>query len=310
MAEKFSAVRQHPMAVKVVDRVSVSAEFLWVVLGFVLIFHGAQFKNVFLCSQVVVFFCFDRMKESVSSITSDVMTAWNKMLADAPSNADAKAEPKPAQKRNSKKTTDADACVDVNRKQAEDAAVMKKALKALDSDKVARSAFDLFASFMACHMVIHFGSMQVVVIAHALVIAAKKRIFAIFDFVGLDDLVAWTDLFVSFCLYVIYEVVALFSAPLALALSLAVCGAHLVMAHGVPLAQAMRRIESAEKFAGSMRGLLALGGGCWGLVWCGGAWLVMGRGAGVRRGGCRAAQNTDFRGLTKTRPRKRTVCMH
>merc|ERR1712085_56551 len=126
-----------------------SQEMLWAALGLVLLFHGAQFKNLFLCFQIITTFCLDRLKDSVCGIHSDVMTVHEKMSADAPapSNADAKAEAKPdnkhASKRNSKKDDQKGADpADVKLEQEQDAATTKKYFKALDTDKVARAAFD------------------------------------------------------------------------------------------------------------------------------------------------------------------------
>merc|ERR1719382_2264076 len=135
-----------------------------------------------------------------------MMSVHEKLNADAgaDNNVDAKAEAKPdnkhAQKRNSKK--DDTKAVDLKLQQEQDVATTKKYLKAVDTDKVARAAFDVFTTFMACHMVMRSPSMQTILITHALVKAAKTYIEALFEFADHEDMLAWLDLLVSFVLYV------------------------------------------------------------------------------------------------------------
>merc|ERR1712232_23538 len=68
------------------------------------------------------------------------------------------------------------------------------------------------------------------------------------------------DLLMNFVLYMVFGSIAVLAAPLALAMNFAFCGAHLVLEHGLPVAEAMGKLESAQSFAGSMKGLAVLGG--------------------------------------------------
>jgi len=240
VSEKFSALKAHPKIAKITDK----ADMLWTVLGLVLLFHGAQFKNLFFSTQVMLAFCFDRVKGSVLSLYSDVQTASEKMNEE--SKADAKAEPKPSDKK---------------KVQEQDAATAKKMLKALDSDKVSSAAFQVCVSAMVCHMVMQGGLAQVIVLAHALVKASKEKINALLDFSGHEDLQTWTDSILSLLLYVVFGFMAVVASPLAFALSLAITGAQLVTTNGLRVAESMGRIPgglSAEAFAASTKGLAML----------------------------------------------------
>merc|ERR1740115_286459 len=121
-------MKEHPMVAKV----TTMADLLWTLLGLVLIFHGAQFKNLFLCIQLVKTFCYSRVQASVMSLYNDVKVAWDKTTegeTDTPQ-ADAKAEAKPdnkhAQKRKDASKQDAQA---TQEQCDEDAATTKKVLK-------------------------------------------------------------------------------------------------------------------------------------------------------------------------------------
>jgi len=240
VSDKITSLKAHPHVAKITDK----ADMLWTVLGLVLLFHGAQFKNLFFCTQVMIAFCYDRVKGSVLSLYSDVQSASEKMNED--SKADAKAEPKPGDKKNM---------------QEQDAATAKKMLKALDSDKVSSAAFEVCVSAMVCHMVMQGGLAQVIVLAHALVKASKEKINALLDFSGHEDLQTWTDSILSLLLYVVFGFMAVVASPLAFALSLAITGAQLVTTNGLRVAESMGRIPgglSAEAFAASTKGLAML----------------------------------------------------
>lgn len=264
VSEKFSALKEHPMVAKV----TTMADMLWTFLGLVLIFHGAQFKNLFLCTQLIKMFCYTRVQTSIMSLYTDVKVAWDKTSEgeDAKPEADAKAEPKPdnkhAQKRKdaSKKGEDAKA---VQEQREEDAATTKKVLKVLDTEKVSAVVFELLVAFMACHMVMEGGAALKILVAHALVKAFKEKLVAFLDFTGHEDVQAWTDIVLTFVLYSVFGGMAVVSPSLAFALNVAACGAELTTAHGLRLAESKGKIPdgaTAEAFAASVKGLAVLGG--------------------------------------------------
>merc|ERR1712216_73371 len=168
------------------------SNMLWALLGLSLIIHGAQFKNLFLCIQLVKAFYFDRVKASVTTLAESVTTTLEKIKADAPEaiEPDAKSEAKSdkyAAKRAAKKDV-----ADSNKQTEEDAAAAKKALKAMDSEKLSNTAFEVCSAAMACHMVMHTHLGQAIVVAHDLVKIVKEKIEELVDFQGLEDLSAWT----------------------------------------------------------------------------------------------------------------------
>jgi len=255
--EKLSKMKEHPTVAKITSK----ADMLWTLLGLVLLFHGAQFKNLFLCTQVIMGFCYGRVQGAGLSLYNDLKTAWEKTNEDEDTKADAKAEAKPdkhAAKRQAKKDG-----ANSKEQREEDAAATKKVLKVLDSDKVTGIVFELAVAFMACHMVMEGGLAKVAVIAHALVKAFKEKIESLLDFSGHEDLKAWTDILLTFVLYLVFGGMAIVAAPLAFAVNVAACGAALVTEHGLRVAEAMGKIPgglSAEAFAASTKGLALLGG--------------------------------------------------
>jgi len=237
VSEKFTKVRSHPALEKITNR----ADMLWTLLGLVLIFHGAQFKNLFLCTQVIVVFCFERVKGSVVSLYSDVKTAQDKMKEDTSdeSKADAKAEAKPDNKHAQKRKDAAVSSKPSAQQNEEDAAATKKLLKVLDSDKITAAVFELFVAYMACHMVMQEGLGKVVVVTHALVKAFKEKLVVFLEFSGHEDMESWTDLLVTFVLYTFFGGMAVVMPSLAFALTLASCGAKLAAENGFRVAEAM-----------------------------------------------------------------------
>lgn len=260
--DKLSKVKDHPYVAKVVA----ATEILKTGLGFVLLFHGAQFRNIFLCAQVLYAFCFSRVKGSVATLYNDVNTAIEKTCEDDPDakktvDADAKKEPenKHAKKRQDKK--DGSKASEPNR--AEDAATAKKMLKFLETDKVTAAAFEICVAWMACHMAMEGGLARKAVIAHMLVTATKDRIKEFLDFSEHEDLTVWLDLFLSFALYCFFGGMAVVLESLAFAINLGLIGAQLVLVHGLRAAEGMGKLkegETADKFAASVKGLAAFGG--------------------------------------------------
>jgi len=278
VTEKLSAVKDHATVAKIASM----STYLWTLLGFVLIFHGAQFKNLFLCTQIITEFLMARVKGSVLALWGDVSTAKEKLDGDAgddATNADAKAEAKPdskhAQKRASKK--DSDKPADQQQQREEDAAEAKKLLKVLDTDKLSAAVFEVCVAAMACHMVMEGGLVKAVAVTFALVKACKEKINAKLKFSGFEDMQAWTDLLLSFVLYSFFGGMAVLMPSVAFSLNLASCGAKLVTESGLRIGESMGRIPkgvSAEEFAGSLPGLAMLGGlAAFGTMWQ--FWAIM-----------------------------------
>jgi hypothetical protein len=262
VSEKFSKVKDHPTVAKITNK----SDMLLTILGMILLFHGVQFKNLFLCTQVMMAFCYGRVKGSITTLYSDVTTSWEKAKSEGESEetkADAKAEAKPASKHAEKRAAKKDDSKPTQEQREEDAAAAKKVLKVVDSDKVTGVVFELCVSAMACHMVMEGGLAKVVVVSHALVKFSKAKIHSLLEFAGHEDLQAWTDLLVTFVLYLVFGSMAVIAAPLAFAVNVAACGAQLVTEHGLRIAEGMGKIPaglSAEAFAASTKGLAVLGG--------------------------------------------------
>lgn len=265
VTEKFSTVKENAVVAKILGK----SDMLWTALGLVLIFHGAQFKNLFFCTQVIMAFCYGRVQTSVVALYSDIMIAWNKTNEDAGDEskgaADAKAEAKPENKHAQKRKDSAKAgdSKGATEQREADAAATKKILKVLDTDKVTNVVFELLVSFMACHMVMQGGLARVAVVAHALVKAFKEKLHTVLDFSGHEDMQAWTDILVTFVLYSFFGGMAVVAAPLAFAMNVAACGAQLVTTNGLRIAESMGKIPdgmTAEAFATSVKGLALLGG--------------------------------------------------
>lgn len=272
VSEKVTSLKEHPT----VDKMLKKRDVAGTVFGLVLLFHGAQFRNLFLCTQVIYTFCYDRVKGSVLSLYSSGKVAFEKMNEDEgdESKADAKAEAKPesnkhAAKRNSK--AKAEDSKGVDQKNEEDAAVAKKVLKVMDSDKVTGVFFELVVSAIACHMVMEGGLATHAIIAHALVKATKEKIVNFLDFSEHNDLEVWTNLLLSFVLYSFFGGMSLVAPSMAFALNVALVGAQLVSEHGLRVVEGMGKIpggETAEAFSASVKGLALLGGlVAFGAVW-------------------------------------------
>jgi hypothetical protein len=263
VTEKVKLVKDHSIVNKVMAKAAEFANVLWALFGFALIIHGAQFKNLFLCIQLVKEFYFARVKTSVTTLADSVTIAFEKMKADEPERIepDAKSEAKSdkhAAKRAAKK--DGDNNVDKQKQTEEDAAAAKKALKAMDSEKLSNTAFEVCSTAMACHMVMHTHLGQAIVVAHDLVKVVKEKIDELVDFAGLEDFAAWTDLILRFVLYSVFFGLALVAAPCALAFDVSAFGAQVVLQYGARVAQSAGRLPDAESFVSSKNGLVALAG--------------------------------------------------
>merc|ERR1711920_143214 len=82
------------------------------------------------------------------------------------------------------------------------------------------------------------------------------------------------DILVGLILYVAFGFLAVTMTPFALALNFGLCGAGLIMQHGVQLAEAMKRIDNGEAFSASFKGLIVFGGiAAFGTMWQ--FWAIM-----------------------------------
>jgi len=270
--EKFNTMKEHPQVAMMFQK----REVFWTGLGVALLFHGAQFPNLFLCTQLIVGFCFDRVKVSVLAVYRDLTTAKEKMNADegdeSKAEADAKAEAKPSNKHAAKRESNAKVAVKPTAEQnEEDAASTKKLLKVLDTDKVSSVVFEVCVAAMACHMVMEGGLARAVIVAHALVTASKQKINQFLKFSGQEDMQVWIDLFVSFVLYAFFGGMALLMPSFAFAINLGVVGGQLVTEHGLRVAESMGKIPAgatADAFAASVKGVALVGGlTLFGSVW-------------------------------------------
>eukprot|EP00429_Kryptoperidinium_foliaceum_P018076 CAMPEP_0176037516 /NCGR_PEP_ID=MMETSP0120_2-20121206/18586_1 /TAXON_ID=160619 /ORGANISM="Kryptoperidinium foliaceum, Strain CCMP 1326" /LENGTH=315 /DNA_ID=CAMNT_0017370905 /DNA_START=93 /DNA_END=1040 /DNA_ORIENTATION=+ len=236
VADKLAAAKDH----KVVTQAASKKELLMAVLGLVLVFHGAQFKNMLLCSQIFVSFLYDRVKASVTAAYSDIQTAQEKLQADQPDKSNAKKD-------------GAD-------KRKEDAEATTKALKALNSEKLSAAAVDILGAFMACVLVIQGGLAQKVAVANSFVNLVIDKVEALVEFPEHADIQAWTGIFVRLALYAVVLPLTFLSGSLALAMNAAACGAYLTTEHGVRFLASIGKVPNAEEFLGSKKGFYAVGG--------------------------------------------------
>lgn len=266
VAEKVSQLGEHP----VVKSLDAQRELLLAAVGLALVLHGAQFKNLLLCFQVVVAFLYERVKSSLLAMWSDVSTAHAKLLADAPAEEpatkdSAEDKSKHAKKRDAKKVDDKVSAADSTK---EDAEAAKKVLKSVDSEKLATAGMEVLVAAMTCILVIHGGLAQKVAIAYALVSLVAGKVDRILEFPGYEGMEAWTHLLVRFVLWLIVLPAALFLSPFALAANAALYGATLVVAHGLHFLKAKGKVEDAEAVAASAKGLAALLGlAAFGTLW-------------------------------------------
>jgi len=241
--DKVTFIKTHPL----VEQVRSKSELVLALLGLALIFHGAQFKNLLLCSQVVAAFLYDRVAGSVQAICSDIQTAREKLQADQPQDT--------SDEKTKKKAADNKA-----EKQREDAEVAKKALGALSSERLSAAAVEVLASGLACLVVLHGGLAQKFAIANALVGLTVDKVEAFVEFKGHDDIKAWTSLFVRVALYAVFLPLALAAAPVALALDAAACGARLATEHGVRFLASIGKVGDADAFLASQKGYVVFAG--------------------------------------------------
>jgi len=265
--ETLSKLSSHPFF----QQLSSKKELLLTLLGAALVLHGSQFRNLLLCTQVVLALLYDRVKCSLTTMYTDIQTAREKMQADAPAEESKDAgddQNKHAQKRAEKKKVAETSKASFAEKQKEDAEAAKKLLKVLDSERLSAATTEVLAAAMACILVIHGGLAQKVAIAHALVGLVAKRVEALLVFPGFEDLQAWTATLIRLVLWLVFLTLTKVASPLALALDAAICGALLATQHGAHFLAARGKLEDAEAFTASPKGLMALGGlAAFGTLW-------------------------------------------
>jgi len=265
VTETLSKLAAHPL----VEQLNTKKELLLALLGLVLVFHGSQFTNLLLCTQVSLALLYDRVKGSIMTIYSDLQAAHEKMKADAPAEepkdtSDEKS--KHAKKREEKKQAAEKASW--AEKQKDDVEAARKVLKVLDSERLSAAATEVLAAVMACLLVIHGGFAQKVVVAHALVKTLAERVECLLEFPGYEDLRSWTSILIRLTLWVLLLPLAVVAAPFALAMDASFCGAQLATEHGARFLAASGKVEDAEAFIASPRGLMAFGGlAAFGTLW-------------------------------------------
>lgn len=260
VTDKLQMVKEHAVVTKVAGVASKYTNVLWAVLGLVMVLQGAQFKNLYLCFALIKSFYYDRVKSSISELISSVTTALDKMKADSPDepNADAKAEAKPDNKHAAKRQQKKDAPSDKSAE--ENVAAAKKALKAMDSQSLSNAIFEVCSAAMAAHMVMHTRLGQAVVLAHSLVQVAMEKTEKFVEFTGHEEISVWVTLFLKFVFYCFFIGCALIVAPFALALDISIFGAQLLVQSGAKAVQAFGKLEDAEAFLASTKGLGVMGG--------------------------------------------------
>mmetsp|Transcript_6798 Transcript_6798/g.9694 ORF Transcript_6798/g.9694 Transcript_6798/m.9694 type:complete len:330 (-) Transcript_6798:240-1229(-) len=250
---KFEELSSH----KYVAMLGTQKELMLALLGLVLVFHGAQFKNLVLCTQLFASILVAR----VAAIYEDLKKVKDKTEADAPAPEPKETEDeknKHAKKRDAKKaaadkgSADDDMQVHIE--------TSKKMLKALDADRIASTSKELLVCLMACILVIHGGFARCVAVAHALVTAVSTRLAGLFTFEGFEDIEPWVMLLVTVGLWIAIFPMALVLAPFALMLNIAAVGADLAVKHGFAFAGKIGQLQDAEAKLASPVGFFAFAG--------------------------------------------------
>jgi len=244
VGEKLSKVGAHPL----VEQLNSKKEILLAVVGLVICIHGNYLRNIVICCQVIMPFFFQRIRDSAVSMYGDVQTAREKMKADAPEPEDTSAE-KTEAKKDDKATA-----------QKEHLDVAKKVLKTLDAERMCKAATDILLAIMACIIVLHGGLAQAVVVTYNLVVRTSSRLSSLLSFPGFEDVDAWTKSMISLALWVVLFPAALVMGPLVPVVNAASFGALLALEFGARQMKNLGKVEDAEAFVASTKGLAALAG--------------------------------------------------
>jgi len=266
VSKKVSGLREHPVAQKVLTILNEKSTICLTLLGFILVLQGAQFKNILLCTQVIVVF-YTGVKNSIVAVYKDFTVASDKISADAPTDEHPSTEDKNkhAAKRDAKK---ADATKAEEAESLKDAsAAAKKALKSVSAEKIQTAAFELFVCAMACLMVIRGGLATSVAVSHALV-KNLVSLDSFLDWTGHEEMKEWTDLVLRAFLYTVFIILSIVMTPLAIAINASTVGARLLVDNGLQILEAKGKIADAKAFAASEKGLFVfLGLAAFGSLW-------------------------------------------
>jgi len=195
-----SKIQEHPLAKKVVDHREIALEALSVAL----IFHGAHFRNQFLCFQVVTLFFLERVATKVKASWSDITVAQEKLEADSSEDKNKKS----------------DAAADI--------AVARKALKTLDSQKLTAASVEVLIAIMSCLLVMHGGLAQKVAVTYFTVTLLAEKLDTVLVFPDHEDIQAWTHVLSRFLLWLLLLPTAVLFGPLVLCINASVRGALLL----------------------------------------------------------------------------------
>jgi hypothetical protein len=259
LGSKFTKLRNHIFWQKLDENRHIVLAFL----GVALVLHGSEFKNLFLCTQVVYFFLFERVKNSLTEVHGHITTARDKLKADTAAAAGTEGEEKTdkskAQKTKEKKERKNEpkpTFAEVTKMEAD---MTKKALKELDSGKLADAVVEVLGALVSCILIIQGGLAQKVAIAYFVVGFVSAKVMPMLEFPGYEDLEEWTTMLVRFGIWLLVLPLTFLCGPLMLALNAASRGANLAVYHGAYFLEGRQKIEDAAAFAASLKGLMALG---------------------------------------------------
>jgi hypothetical protein len=251
-------------------------DLIWFVVGAMMLFHGCNFTNLFLCYQVIVMCCWDRLHSKVVSFYNHLTTGLDKKdegekkddenkddkaNVEAENDKDDEAKDKAskhAQKRASKKDGKGTSSGNDAANLEEDAAAFKDELKKVDANRLSDVVFESCLAFAACHMAMEGRLGTVVAVTYALMHSTKPKIEALFDFEDCDDIKEWTDLLLSFSLYTTFGIMATFATSLAIALNVCLFASALVLEYGLRVPQIKTKVDPDGKLLSSQQGSLIL----------------------------------------------------
>jgi len=205
LGDLSSKICEHTLVKQALDR----QEILFICLGVALTLHGSHFKNLFLCTQVVMIFLLERVRTKVMASWKDITVAQEKLQADEDKSKNAKKD---------------DLAAEI--------ASARKALKTLDSEKLTSAGVEVLLSVMACVLVMQGGLAQKVAITYFIVGLVADKIEGILVFPEHEDIQAWTHMMCRFLLWAFMLPVALLFGPMALCINASVCGARIVAERG------------------------------------------------------------------------------
>jgi hypothetical protein len=250
-------------------------DLIWLAVGAMMLFHGCNFTNLFLCYQVIVMCCWNRLHSKAVSFYNHLTTGLEtndegekkddenkddraKDEADTEAKDESGKTSKHAQKRASKKTGSSMSSGADAANLEEDAAAFKDELKKVDASRLSDVVFELCLAFAACHMAMESRLGTVIAVTYALVCSTKPKIEALLDFEDCDDVKDWTDLVLSLVLYTIFGMMAAFATALAIALNVCLFASALVLEYGLRVPQIKSKVDPDGKLLNSQQGSLLL----------------------------------------------------